>query len=101
MPVRTDLGFDTSDLIPTNVRRAGANQGAIYVTGRTLIISLHLGGRHLRMSFLVVENHDESDQFIPGQDFVHNFDVKIDLNDGLIRIKNPERKYEEKPIKKS
>ena len=39
----TDMGFDRSDLIPTNIRQAAANQGAIYVTGRTPIISLQLG----------------------------------------------------------
>ena len=94
------MGFDRSDLIPTNIRLATANQGAIYVTGRTPIISLQLGGRHLWMSFLVVENLDESDQLILGRDFVRNFDVTIDLNDGLIRIKDPERKYEKKPLNK-
>ena len=52
------------------------------------------------MSFLVVENLDESDQFILGRDFVRNFDVTIDLNGGLIRIKEPERKYEKKPLNK-
>ena len=42
MPVKTwtDMGFERSDLIPTNIRLAAANQGAIYVTGRTPIISL-------------------------------------------------------------
>ena len=89
MPVKTwiDMGFDRSDLIPTNIRLAAANQEAIYVTGRTPIISLQIGGRHLWMSFLVVENLDESDQLILGRDFVRNIDVTIDLNDGLIRIK--------------
>ena len=102
MPVSTwtDMGFDMSDLIPKNIILAAANQGAIYVTGRTPIISLQLGGRHLWMTFLVVENLDESDQFILGRDFVHNFDVKIDLNDGWIRIKGPERKYEKKSLNK-
>ena len=35
MPVKTwtDMGFERSDLIPTNIRLAAANQGAIYVTG--------------------------------------------------------------------
>ena len=66
MPVSTwtVMGFERSDLIPTNIRLAAANQGAIYVTGRTPIISVQLGGRHLWMSFLVVENLDRSDQFI-------------------------------------
>ena len=102
MPVKTwtDMGFDRSDLIPTNIRLAAANQGAIYVTGRTPVISLQLGGRHLWMSFLMVEILDESDQFILGREFVRNFDVTIDLNDGLIRIKDPERKYEKKPLNK-
>ena len=102
MPVSTltDMGFDRSDLIPTKIRLAATNQGAIYVTGRTPIISLQLGGRHLWMSFLVVENLDESNQFILGSDLVCNFDVTIDLNDRLIRIKDPERKYEKKPLNK-
>ena len=52
------------------------------------------------MSFLVVENLDESDQFILERDFLRNFDVTIDLNDELIGIKDPERKYEKKPINK-
>ena len=100
MPVRTwtDMSFDRSDLTPTNIRLAPTNQGAIYVTGRNPIISLQLKGRHLRMSFLVVENLDESDQFILRRDFLRNFDVRIDLNDGLIRIKSPGRKYEKKPL---
>ena len=102
MPVKTltDMGFERSDLIPTNIRLAAANQGAIYVTGQTPIISLQLGGRHLWMSFLVVENLDESDQFILGRDFVCNFEVTIDLNDGLIRIKDPQRKSENKHLNK-
>ena len=102
MPVKTwtNMGFEKSDLIPTNIRLAAANQGAICVTGRTPIILLQLGGRHLWMSFLVVENLDESDQFILGRDFLRNFDVTIDLDDGLIRIKDPERKYEKKPLNK-
>ena len=76
------MGFDRSDLISTNTRPAAANQGAKYVTGKKPIISLHLRGRHLWMSFMVVENLDESDHFIQRRDFVRIFDVTIDLNDG-------------------
>ena len=50
------------------------------------------------MSFLVVENLDESDQFILGRDFVKNFDVMIDLNNGPIRVRNPDRKYVKKTV---
>ena len=50
------------------------------------------------MSFLVVEYLDDTDQFTLGRDFVKNFDVMIDLNNGLIRIRNPDRKYVNKPI---
>ena len=94
------MGFDRSDLIPNKIRLAAANQGAIYVTGRAPIISLQLGGRHLWMSFLVVENVNRSDQFILGRDFVRSFDITVDLNNGLIRIKDPDRKYEKKRITK-
>ena len=55
----------------------------------TSIISLQLGGTHLWINFLVVENLDESDQLILGRDLVRKFDVTIDLSDGLLRIKDP------------
>ena len=45
------------------------------------------------MSFLSVENLDESDQFILGRDFIRNFDVTIDLNNAMFRIRNPDRRY--------
>ena len=57
-----------------------------------------MGGRDLWMSFLVVENLDDADQFILGRDFVRNFDVMIDLNNGLIKIRNPDRKYVKKRV---
>ena len=100
MPIKTweRMGFTREDLIPTNLRLAAANRGAIYVAGRTPITALHMGGRDLWMSFLVVENLDDADQFILGRDFVRNFDVMIDLNNGLIRIRNPDRKYVKRPI---
>ena len=46
MPVKlwTDMGFDRLDLIPTNIRLAAANQGAIYRTGRTRSYHCSLGG---------------------------------------------------------
>ena len=59
-----DLGFTREALIPTNLRFAAADHGAIYVAGRTPKTVLHMGGRDLWMSFLVVENSDDSDQFI-------------------------------------
>ena len=92
------MGFMREDLIPTNLRLAAANRGAICVAGRTPITVLHMGGRDLWMSFLVVENLDDFDQFILGREFVRNFDVMIDLSYGLIRIRSPERKYVKKPI---
>ena len=49
------------------------------------------------MSFLVVENLDDSDQFILGRDFFRIFDVMIDLSNGLVRIKNPDRKCVKRP----
>ena len=50
------------------------------------------------MNFLVVEILDESDQFILGRYFIRNFDVTIDLNNAMFRIRNPERKYVIKPV---
>ena len=100
MPIKTGkiMGFTRQDLIQTNLRLAAANQGAVYVAGRTPMMVLHMGGRDLWMSFLVKENLDDSDQFILFRNFVRNFEVMIDLNNGLIRIRNPDWKYVKKPI---
>ena len=51
------------------------------------------------MTFLV-ENLDESDQFILGRDSVRNVDITIDLNDKLIKFKDPERENKKKPVNK-
>ena len=99
MPIKTweRMGFTREDLIPTNLRLAAANRGAIYIAGRKTITVLHMGGRDLWMSFLVVENLDNFNQFILVRDFVRNFDVMIDFNNGLIKLRNPERRFFKKP----
>ena len=88
IPIETweRMGFNKDDLIDSRIRLSAANKGALRVLGRTPIIALNLGERNLWMSFLVVENIDESDQFILGRDFIRNFDVAIDLNNAMFRI---------------
>ena len=78
IPIETwkRMGFDKDDLIDSRIRLSAANEGALRVLGRTAKIALNLEERNLWMSFLVVENLDESDQFILGRDFIRNFDVK-------------------------
>ena len=100
MPIEFSLrrGFDKDDLIDSRIRLSAANKRALRVLGRTPIIALNLGERKLWMSFLVLENLDESDQFILGKDFIRNFDITIDLNNARFRIRNPERKYVIKPV---
>ena len=100
IPIETweRMGFNKDDLIISRIRLSAANKGALRVLGRTPIIALNLGERNLWMSFLVVENLDESDQLILGSDFIRNFDVTIDLNNAMFRIKNPGRRYAIKPV---
>ena len=92
------MGYDKEDLIDSRIRLSAANKGALRVLGRTPIIALNLGERNLWMSFLVVENLDESDQFILGRVFIRIFDVTIDLHNAMFRIRNPDRKYVIKPV---
>ena len=77
---------------------SAANKGALRVLGRTPVIALNLGERNLWMNFLMVENPDESDQIFSGIDFITNFDVTIDFNNAMFRIRNPEKMYEVKPV---
>ena len=99
IPIETweRIGFK-EDLIDSRIRLSAANKGALRVLGRTPIIALNLGEGNLWMSFLVVENLDESDQFILGRGFIRNFDVTIDLNNAMFRIRNPDRRYAIKPV---
>ena len=100
VPIETweRMGFNKDDLIDSRIRLSAANKGALRVLGRTPIIDLNLGERNLWMSFLVVENLDDSDQFILDRDFIWNFDVTIDLNNAMFRIRNPDTKYVIKPV---
>ena len=100
IPIETwnRMVFDKDDLIDSRKWLSAANKGALRVLGRTPIIALNMGERNLWMSFLVVENLDESDQFVLGRDFIRNFVVTIDQNNAMFRIRNPERKYVIKPI---
>ena len=68
IPIKTSerKDFDKDDLIDSRTRLSAASKGALRVLGRTPIIALNLEERNLWMSFLVVENLDESDQFILG-----------------------------------
>ena len=93
------MGFTREDLIPTNLRLAAANRGTIYVAGRTPITVLHMRGRDLWMSFLVLENSDDADQFNLGRGYVRNFDVMIDLSNGLKRIRNPDPIFLDRKVK--
>ena len=95
IPIETweRMGFDKDDFIDSRIRLSAANKGALRVLGRTPIIALNLEERNLWMSFLVVENLDESDQFILGRDFIRNFDVTIDLSNAMFGVRNPDRKY--------
>ena len=97
-PIKTwkRMGFNKEDLIPTNLRLAAANHGAIDVAGRNPITVLHMRRWNLWMSFLAVENLEDSDQFILG--FGRNFDVIIDLYNGVKRLRNPDRKYVKRPV---
>ena len=100
IPIETweRMGFNKDDLIDSRIQLSAANKGALRVLGRTPIIALNLGERNLWMSFLVVENLDESEQFILGRDFIRNFDGAIDLNNAMFRIRNPDRGYAIKPV---
>ena len=100
IPIETwrSMGFDKYDLIDSRIRLSAENKGALRVISTTPIIALNLGESNFWISFLVVENLDESDQFILGRDFIRNFDVTIDLNKAMFRIRNPERKYVIKPV---
>ena len=100
IPIKTweRMGFNKDDLIDSRIQLSAANKGALWVLDRTPIIALNMGKRNLWMSFLVVQNLDESDRFTLGRDFIRNFDVKIDLNKAMFRIRNPDRRYAIKPV---
>ena len=100
IPIETweRMGFDKDILVNSRIRLSAANKGALRVLGRTPIKALKLGVLNLWMRFLVVENLDESDQFILGRDFIRNFDVTMELNKTMFRIRNPVRKYVNKLV---
>ena len=69
IPIETweRMDFNKDDMLDSRIRLSAANKGALRVLGRTPIIALNLGESNLWMSFLVVENLDESDHLILGK----------------------------------
>ena len=55
-----------------------------------------MAGLNLWISFLVMEDLNNSDQFILGCD---NCAVMIHFNIGLMMTRNPDRKYVKRPVK--
>ena len=53
--------FDKEDLIDSRIRSSAANEGTLRVLDRLPIIVLSSGECNMWMSFLIVENLDESD----------------------------------------
>ena len=100
IPIETweHMGFDKDDLIDSRIRLSAANKGGAKGASQNANHSRKFGKRNPRMSFLAVENLEESDQFILGNDFIRNFDVTIELNNAMIRFRSPERKYVTKTI---
>ena len=95
MPIKTweRMGFTREDLNLTNLRLAAANRGAVYVAGRNTNISPPHGRTGSLDELPGSREFGRLYQFILSREFVRNFDVMIDLNNGLIRIRNPDRKY--------
>ena len=100
IPIETwkHMGFDKDDLIDSRIRLSAANKGSAKGASQNANHSRKFRKRNLRMSFLAVENLEESEQFILGNDFIKNFDVTIELNNAMIRLRSPERKYVTKPL---
>ena len=91
METRIRMRFEKEDLIDSRIRMSALNKVALRVLDRTPIIALNLGARKLWMCFLVVDNLDVSDQFNLGRDCIKHFDVTIDLNNAMFRLRNPEK----------
>ena len=91
-------GFRRRRSYSLKVSVLAANKGALRVHDITPIIAMNLGERNLWMSFLVVENLDESNQFILGRDFISNFDITMNLYNVMFRIRYPEKKYVIEPV---
>ena len=83
------MGFDKDDLIDSRIRLSAANKGARQNNNN----SPKVGGTQF-----VLESLDESDQFFLGRVFIRNFDVTIDLNNAMFRLRNLEKKCVIKPV---
>ena len=81
------MELNTKELINSRIRLSAANIGALRVPGTTPILVLKILG-NLWMSFLVVENLEEYDQFILGRNSKRNFGLTNDLNNAMFRIRN-------------
>ena len=68
----------------SRIRLSAANKGAHRVIGRTPIIALNLGERNLWLSFPLVENLDESEQFILGRHLKTRYEMTENVKENEV-----------------
>ena len=87
--------------VPTDKYQAGCGQSGFNLCGQKDTHHLAAIGRKASLDDLSdCRKSGESVQFILGREFVQQFDLTVDVNDGLKRINDPERKYEKKFVHK-
>jgi hypothetical protein len=90
------IGGTDSVLEPTGMRVVAANSTPLAHHGMTPPIYFTIGQHRVAIKFLVVENLG-TDKVILGRDFVHMYDVLIDVPQQQLTIRNPDMKYRLEP----
>ena len=90
--------FNQRNLIYSDICLAVTNKDLLQVLGNSPIVAptvalVNTSEMNFRMSFRVVENFDEADDFILRRYFNRRFDAVICRNNAMFHIRNTKRKY--------
>ena len=92
-----DLGGDPGEIKYNNTRLVAANGNNMLCLGQSLPITFWMGMKQYKWPFIVV-NELGYEEIILGRDFLNWFDARIDLNKGLIELRNSDHEYTLKAI---
>ena len=85
-------------LMPYDVQLYAANGKTITTVGMAENVSFQLGGHTLKTNFIVIADHLGAEDFLLGRNFLHTYNVLVDLTAMRVTIRDPKTPRHFKPV---
>ena len=90
--------YHALSLLPYDIQLFAANGKTINTIGIAENVNFQLGGHSLSMNFIVIADHLGAEDFLLGRNFLHTYNVLVDLTAMRVTIRDPKTPRHFKPV---